>query len=114
MTNCVPVVAAIAAYEPDAKRPTAASPPCSVMVGTSEPADNCPKDTVAVVIVDRLRAKNSPTADMVAVLIATVPAAFVPGVSVCVVTPLLLQSAVTPDATNVELSEPRDSDAFME
>jgi len=40
ITSCVPVVAAIAAYEPDARRPTAASPPLSVMVGTSEPADN--------------------------------------------------------------------------
>jgi hypothetical protein len=84
------------------------------MVGTSEPAESWPNDTVAVETVERLRAKNTPTLDIVAVLIAAVPAALVPGVSVCVLTPLALQSAVTPEATNVELSEPLESEELIE
>jgi hypothetical protein len=52
-----------------------------------------------VTTVERLRAKKSPTLDSVAVLMADVPAAFVPGDSVNVVMPLAEQSAVTPDAT---------------
>jgi hypothetical protein len=114
MTSCVPVAAAMAAYEPEASRPTAASPPRRVIDGTIAPADSWPNETVAVVTVDKFRAKNKPTADMLAVLIATVPAAFVPGVSVCVLTPLLLQLAVTPEATKDELSAPRDNDALIE
>jgi len=43
----------------------AASPPRSVTVGTSVPADSCPNETVAVETVERLRAKNSPTLDSV-------------------------------------------------
>jgi hypothetical protein len=54
-----------------------------------------------VLTVDKLRAKNSPTEDIVAVEIAAVLAAFVPGVMVCVLMPLLLQLAVTPEAINV-------------
>jgi hypothetical protein len=53
-----------------------------------------------VATVDRFRAKNRPTLDIAAVVMAVVPAAFVPGVSVCVVMPLADISAVMPLATN--------------
>jgi hypothetical protein len=61
---------------------------------------------VAVLTVLRLRAKNNPTLVSEAVLMATVPAALVPGAIVTVAIPLTLQSAVTPDATSVSLSGP--------
>jgi uncharacterized protein (DUF2062 family) len=50
------------------------------MVGTIAPAFMAPNETAAVVMVERLRAKNIPHAVSVVVAIAAVPAAFVPGV----------------------------------
>lgn len=114
MTSCVPDRLAWAAYVPAASRPIAASPPRSDTVGTSVPADSCPNDTVAVLTVERFLAKNMPTLVIDAVLMAAVPAALVPGVSVSVFTPLTAMLAVTPEAANVWPRLPLEMIALME